>query len=269
MGYRDFARPRFSLSEHGTDDWLTWMEREDDVLIPVAPRHEHSCTDCYGSVNYRDGGTETWSQCTHCRDYGDAIDVVVPITYSVDAGLESLLHSYKDFGAKWVRSPLASLLSEFLDEHGDCLERATPKGTFDVAITMPSNNTTRGFNHLRRLVEGAVAGGDVADRWSWDFTVLGRDRAVGLPRGRLTPEAFTVEPFVVEGAPVLLFDDTWTSGRSAASAAAALKNAGADHVTVLTIGRQLNPGNNYGSSEEIYEDASRQRWDLRDCVLCA
>jgi hypothetical protein len=43
------------------------------------------------------------------------------------------------------------------------------------------------------------------------------------------------------GAGVLLLDDTWVSGASAQSAAAALRMAGARHVAVVVLGRHLNP----------------------------
>lgn len=78
-----------------------------------------------------------------------------------------------------------------------------------------------------------------------------------------------VKPFVVEGSSVLLLDDTWTSGSSAASSATALKDAGASHVTVLTLGRQLNLETNYGSTAEIYDGRHGEDWDLSDCVICA
>jgi hypothetical protein len=44
------------------------------------------------------------------------------------------------------------------------------------------------------------------------------------------------------GAGVLLFDDTWASGGSAQSAAAALKQAGARAVAVVVIGRHVPAG---------------------------
>jgi adenine/guanine phosphoribosyltransferase-like PRPP-binding protein len=45
----------------------------------------------------------------------------------------------------------------------------------------------------------------------------------------------------VAGADVLVVDDTWVSGGSAQSAAAALKLAGARHVAVVVLGRHVNP----------------------------
>jgi orotate phosphoribosyltransferase len=41
---------------------------------------------------------------------------------------------------------------------------------------------------------------------------------------------------------VLLIDDTWTTGASAQSAAAVLKQAGARTVAAVVIGRHLNRG---------------------------
>jgi hypothetical protein len=43
------------------------------------------------------------------------------------------------------------------------------------------------------------------------------------------------------GASVLLLDDSWVSGASAQSAAAALKRAGAGHVAVVVLGRHVDP----------------------------
>jgi orotate phosphoribosyltransferase len=45
----------------------------------------------------------------------------------------------------------------------------------------------------------------------------------------------------VAGRDVLVVDDTWVSGGSAQSAAAALKLAGARRVAVLVLGRHVNP----------------------------
>lgn len=45
----------------------------------------------------------------------------------------------------------------------------------------------------------------------------------------------------VAGAGVLVVDDTWVSGGSAQSAAAALKVAGARRVAIVVLGRHVNP----------------------------
>jgi orotate phosphoribosyltransferase len=45
----------------------------------------------------------------------------------------------------------------------------------------------------------------------------------------------------VSGEDVLLVDDTWVSGASAQSAAAALKLAGARRVAIIVLGRHIDP----------------------------
>ncbi|QAY68742.1 hypothetical protein [Xylanimonas protaetiae] len=267
MAYRDFARPAIVERAHSTQSWLDWLDEQGETLVPVAPRHPLSCERCYGSSSYREAGN-AWPVCWQCRTYGDAVDALVPITYSLDAGLESMLHRYKDRNVNWLRMPLASLLTLFVGKHADCIEGVS--GGVDLATLIPSGNPSRPFDHLGNLLRDVVANDPVLDIFNWRLDAIARDRSTTRPgRGELKPEAYSTNPHVVGGASVLLLDDTWTSGSSAASAAAALKAAGARHVTVVTLGRQLNIGNNFGSTRAIYDEQRTARWILDDCVLCA
>lgn len=267
MTYRDFAPPRGANDQETVGFWMDWMRDQGDILIPVAPRQRLSCASCFGAVKYADDG-ETWPTCWDCSHrYDGAVDTFVPITYSLDAGLESMLHPYKDRGVTWLRRPLASLLSAFVRSHADCID--DDAGGIDVATIVPSDNQTRAFNHLSQLIVGAIADDPVNHRFDWDLDVVTRDRTTRRPgRGEFKPEAYTVEPDAVDGKAVLLLDDTWTSGSSAASTAGALKEAGAAHVTVLTLGRQLNLATGFGSTTAIYEDRRAEPWVRHDCVLC-
>jgi hypothetical protein len=58
-------------------------------------------------------------------------------------------------------------------------------------------------------------------------------------------DRYSAERSVV-GASVLLLDDSWVSGASAQSAAAALKRAGARHVAVVVLGRHVDPADRLG-----------------------
>jgi hypothetical protein len=63
--------------------------------------------------------------------------------------------------------------------------------------------------------------------------------------GRGSPGTRRADPWLFEserlaGASVVLLDDTWTSGASAVSAAAALRLAGARRVAVVVLGRHLD-----------------------------
>jgi predicted phosphoribosyltransferase len=69
----------------------------------------------------------------------------------------------------------------------------------------------------------------------------------------------------LDGESVLLIDDTWTTGASARSAAAALANAGAGSVGAVVIGRYVN--------RDWHENDRRLRalthpFDWSCCALC-
>lgn len=68
---------------------------------------------------------------------------------------------------------------------------------------------------------------------------------------------------------MLLLDDTWTSGASMISSAAALKRAGARAVIGLTLGRQLNIDGHFGSTDTIMESISARPWRNSECLLCS
>jgi orotate phosphoribosyltransferase len=68
----------------------------------------------------------------------------------------------------------------------------------------------------------------------------------------------------LHGQAVLLIDDTWTTGASAQSAAAALRQAGSGPVAAVVIGRHLN--------RDWHENDSRlreamQRFDWDTCAV--
>lgn len=267
MAYRNFTRPRDANDKQTTTYWLDWMSQQGDILIPVAPHHDRSCRSCYGASLYRSEG-DTWPECWNCHNYGDAVDTFVPATYCIDAGLESMLHRYKDRGVDWLRRPLASLLTKFVREHADCIDHDARD--IDIATIVPSDNQARTFNHLDRLIRGTISRDPVFRRFDWDLNAIERDRSTDRPaRGEMKPEAYTVDWSRVDGAAVLLLDDVWTSGSSSASAARAAKDAGAVHVTVLTLGRQLTTSDSFGSTAEIYDDRCGEDWSLDECVICA
>ena len=152
----------------------------------TAPRPQGSCGTCGGAVGYFNG--EPTPNCYHCHIYRDALDGIVSITYSLDNGLESMLHKYKDWeGKEWLAYPLASLLHVFLNDHLECIEDVF--GPIDV-FTMAPPNTERDFDRLARLsevVDEARAGRD------WTTNLIGRNTAVPPPgRGQVAPEAYVV-----------------------------------------------------------------------------
>ena len=87
--------------------------------------------------------------------------------------------------------------------------------------------------HLRLLVRGRGSGGHL--RAGRDVFAL----APGVDRAGLT------------GLPVLVFDDTTTTGASAQSAAATLRLGGARVVGILAMGRALAPVDGSGASADV------------------
>jgi adenine/guanine phosphoribosyltransferase-like PRPP-binding protein len=59
----------------------------------------------------------------------------------------------------------------------------------------------------------------------------------------------------VAGSDILVVDDTWVSGGSAQSTAAALKLAGAHRVAIVVLGRHVNPDD---PRSAVFLDAERK-----------
>lgn len=262
MAYRGFDRPTFSRGSHSTTDWMTWLA-ESRAIPSVAGRVDGTCDLCFGAVKLDPGG-DPYRRCFNCRSYQDYVDALISAVYSLDSGLESMLHRFKDWqGYAWLAGAFGSLLHSFWSAHAACIYSA--HGNLDLLVPVPSNNAGRAFDHLASL-NTSLSSGPILPLV---HGILTRRQEVPRPmRGQLAPEAFAVtDPDAVADANVLLFDDTWTSGSSTASAAASLKRSGAASVVVLTLGRQLNVTNAYGTSEEIATQVIERGWTGK-CVLC-
>jgi hypothetical protein len=175
--------------------------------------------------------------CYPCHLHGEYLpgllpDVVAPVAYAAKGGPHAAnLWRYKSGhpGAEAARDALRSLLLVFLRDHGPCVWRSAGMARPACVAVVPSRRGRPGTHPLRALVEPYLTlpwarlslayrdGGDACDPDPGRFLC-----------GRLP------------GARVLLLDDTWTSGSSATSAAAALRLAGARSVAVVVLGRHLD-----------------------------
>jgi hypothetical protein len=126
---------------------------------------------------------------------------------------------------------LRELLATFLAANGHSVWAAAGMTTGPAAVAVvPSGQGRPGAHPLTGLVRSCVA--------------------LPLVRLAIAPEESHtrgVNPgwvrvgHPVTGADILVVDDTWVSGGSAQSAAAALKLAGARRVAVVVLGRHVNP----------------------------
>jgi hypothetical protein len=188
-------------------------------------------------------------------------ELVVPISlYKVPGQLHHVLRNYKDGPAAPVlRNQVAAMLARFLGRHRGCIERALG-APIDVVMTVPSTRLPlrTGVHPLQLAVQ--------------QVRTLNELHRVGLRRGPApvghllaNDRAFIVE-IDVSGLTILLVDDTFTSGARAQSAVSALVFAGATHVSVLTVGRVIDPTFN-DNSQRIWRWARRRPFDFSKCCL--
>lgn len=175
----------------------------------------------------------------HGRYGGLLADLVAPVAYAVKGGqLAADLWRYKSglAGAAEAGARLEAMLSAFLREHGSRVWRsAGMPGAPGLAAVVPSGQGRPGPHPLSGLVAACVDVPMVGLSAAPAAAGRGRGLGDGAAAGWLTVTGS------VAGADVLLVDDTWVSGGSAQSAAAALKAAGARRVALVVLGRHLDP----------------------------
>jgi hypothetical protein len=211
--------------------------------VMLSPRRGPDvCATCF---NFTAG----YDRCYACAHGRPVLDTVAPISYSVAREqLHHALASYKRLDgdvARRLGAVLAAVLWRFLAEHERCVARAAG---------------TRGFErHPLRWVVGELVG-PTRDRHR---RLLRRTGVEVRPR-TFDEQRFEATQGLTNNA-VLLIDDTWTTGASAQSAAAALKAAGAGPIAAVVIGRHLN--------REWRQNDRRLRgieqpFDWSKCALC-
>ena len=173
--------------------------------------------------------------CTVCRESLVNFDAAYSFG-SYEGALRKLIHLFK-YGKV---EPLARPLSRFLIRAMPLNER------FDVVLAMPMHwrkRWERGFNQAELLAK------PVARRYGVKLaTNLRRKRytkaQAGLTaaqrRENLKESFYVKKPEQIAGKRIVLIDDVFTTGATLRSAAAALKSAGAGHITALTLARVDN-----------------------------
>jgi ComF family protein len=173
--------------------------------------------------------------CGPCREHTPAFDLALS-PYRFEGVLAKALHLYKYRGRVSLATPLADLLSVWLDR----------LPVVDLVLPVPlhaSRLREREFNQSLLL----------ADRLSQrlgvplSFEHLIRTRATPPQtkmdrdeRARNVRKAFAVaKPGEIEGRRLLLLDDVLTTGATVNECAKALRKAGADFVAVVTLARRV------------------------------
>lgn len=266
---RTTRHPRW-LPQEAADPWHALRARvlgQASLLRPPLAG-AGCCTVCRGPVRY---GYSRCYQCVSQQTHacGMLADVVVPISYAIcgtryadDLWRYKAIRAGRDgaevveavgdrvstgkgsagtAGAVRVRRPagadravqirLAALALVFLREHGRCLRRHADGQPITHLAVVPSGRGRTGQHPLRRMLTPYLSCPRVS------LAV----RAGTEPFARTVDVTRFVADQPVPGGHVLVVDDTWVSGASVQSAAAALKLSGARHVSVVVLGRHVNP----------------------------
>jgi hypothetical protein len=183
-------------------------------------------------------------------------DAVVPISYAVKgtAFADGLWRYKSRLGPDpSSRAFLLALLLAFLADHGPCVWRqAGMPGPLQLAV-VPAGSGRPGPHPLLRLLSPALL-----------LPVCALALRPGRQGRDFDPGRFSVSG-ARPGGRVLLVDDTWVSGASAQSAAAALKRAGITRVAVVVAGRHLNPGD--PESRPLVAALPAARYDPYGCAV--
>jgi hypothetical protein len=201
-------------------------------LYPIGPDPPAAaCTVCRGPA--RSGYARCYQCDTHeILGHGLLADAVVPISYAVKGTpFAEDLWRYKSPGGLGMsaRGSLLALLLAFLDDHAGCVWRRAAMPGPDRLAVVPSGLGRPGSHPLLALAAPHVS----LPLWPLAIRPGRQGRDLDLHRFQAGPGP--------HGGGVLLLDDTWVSGASAQSAAAALKLAGAGRVALVVLGRHVNP----------------------------
>jgi competence protein ComFC len=168
-------------------------------------------------------------RCALCRSGLRGFDAAYSFG-AYEGVLRELIHLYKYGRVKTLAWPLSGLLAQALPRDE----------AFDAAVPVPlywRRRLQRGFNQAELLARGLSRRTGIPV-----VRALGRLRPTPAQAGlsnsarrQNMSQAFRARG--VQGKRILLIDDVMTTGATAASCAAALKQAGARRVSLLTVAR--------------------------------
>jgi predicted amidophosphoribosyltransferase len=213
------------------------------------------CSTCFNLI-------DDYDQCFSCARHEAPLAGVLPVSYSVaHEQLHHALAGYKRTDgsrARMLGLELAAVLWRFLERHEVCLARAAGVEAFELVTTVPSSDPLRDQHHPLRWIVGEL----VAPTRERHERLLVTSGVEVAPREFSPARYLPTRPLASE--PVLLIDDTWTTGASAQSAACALLAAGAGAVAAVVLGRHVN--REWGQNDERLRALPRFDWER--CSVC-
>jgi len=183
-----------------------------------------------------------FDQCYKCSNRAGnpgLADTLGFVTYGWDGGQAGrVMYAYKANGATSYEL-VTSLLTYAVVAHWGCIARTA--GSYpDAWAYVPSLSGREGTHPLAQIAARFM--GTVPNVTITANAVSGGARA-------FNPAHFAAGP--TNSRHVLLLDDTWTTGGHLQSASAALKAAGVERVTALSVARWLDPA--WGTTKSFME----------------
>ena len=206
-------------------------------------------------------GYERCFRCQQHRATAGIADVVALLAYGIDRTQSGiLLRHYKDdvsaeAGAHHARV-IRRLLYPGIVKHQTCIEKRVGKPV-SARVTVPSLNRRPGVHPFTAIASAMKAVDDGLALVAAAGAIT--DRVVSAGQFQLIPTQ------KLSGRHILILDDTWTTGSNTQSAALTLRRAGADHVSVMVIGRWLSP--TYGNNAEFIRTRLRRDYDPGVCPV--
>ena len=187
------------------------------AMVPAS-----ACPRCLGAVPRH-------KPCPLCKNGGLGGIEKAYAPYRYQPVSRALIHSLKFRGSTDALPLLTERMAASLTD-----------GDFDLMAPVPLHprrERERGFNQALLLAEGVSAHTGIPVRDDALVRLRNTRRQSGLSHGRREGNvrgAFGADPQIVAGRKVLIVDDVRTTGHTAAACAAALREAGAQKVCLLT-----------------------------------
>ena len=250
---------------------LPEMERQIESyqgkLLPVLAKGPGVCGVCHS------WSLPSYNTCMTChlglKSIPTSADAIGFVSLAVRReSLANELWRYKDAVSEVERDRLSkeltALLWRWLLQHESCVERTAGVDGFPVVTSIPSTKN-RTAHPLETIVKSTIP------------LTRHRYRALLQPApGHGDDRKYSSDRFIARdvepGQPVLVVDDTFTTGSRIQGAASALKAAGSGPVGAIVIGRHFrfdNLKDDFAEAAHRYLLRSRAlNWDWDACCLC-
>ncbi len=231
------------------------------IYTRVPPTGPGVCDVCHGAPN--PGFDRCWSCSQTMRQVTRPLNLIVPISlYQTPGQLWKVLRDYKDGRTASLRRrftlQVAATLGRFLSSHWRCIARQRG-GPWDRIVTVPSSSGRAGMHPLRQALQL------LPPPYRDHETDALRPGPVAARHNHAGDNAFTVRESL-DGARILLVDDTYTTGARLQSAASALSRGGGELVAAVVVGRVIRADDN-AATRALWDSARAGRFSFETCCL--